>query len=556
MLTYHRVPKHFVCGANICCLVKVAFLSALIALPLFAQENSSGVALERATSAKELAQHAVERAEASQTIAQRAEAAAQEAMVASKNALELSDRRFEAIQFLLYIMTGITGAFVVITSVFETVRRRTEQSRFEQLLRRQDKIDTVQFDLGQKVLGKFDESFQSQIDSISKLGSVVDLVSKTFEIQNRASAEQIALIKKVEELTNIVTKQREAYLHQFDKVHEDLMSFNNLSRMAWTKIGLEEQNLITRAQLKFETIDEFVLSDVPQHERVPHVCYLLGISTFYRNDIITSLDYFRRAIKLYDELGDNEERKTSQHHYPYAFSHHYLGVIEKSWWDKAIPLDLNKQKAKQYLERASEMLGGKEGEILTPLTLAEVLSYIPGERALARDHIMRCVADIGKREGGGGLDLNQYALLSRAHLLLGNLDYFEACWEAALDNYALSTQKVENYFYGYFSQAQVAQKLGRPEAIAVYREGLRALQASAALDKPELTTRGTLLAWSAIAAHSTNDPRKNEYLSLFKTFIHQVRQVGNRIPLFFCPITKLPVTHQELHDNVLNEVRA
>jgi hypothetical protein len=61
-----------------------------------------------------------------------------------------------------------------------------------------------------------------------------------------------------------------------------------------------------------------------------------------------------------------------------------------------------------------------------------------------------------------------------------------------------------------------------------------------------VTTRGTNLAWAAIGAHLSGDDRKVEYANKFFQAMGQVRKVGDRVPLFFDPVTKVLVTAETL----------
>lgn len=510
----------------------------------FAQSSNADevtkIANERANRALETSEKAFEKA-------LDAEKVAQEALSNSQIATVLSNERFTTIRDLLYILSIVMGIFLIITSLYEFNRRKIEQTRYNELMERQKQFDNIQIQLGQKSVDKFDLSFQSQVDSISKLGSIIALVEKTFENQSKASGELVGLIKDVEKLRGIIENQKLFNIAQFDKLYSDLLPFTKLSRMEWAWITREEQIHIERALSRFETIDEMTLNEIKEREKLPHTCYLLGVGAFYRNDIITALNYLRKAIEKYDELGGFNNIKNTEHHFPYAFSHHFLGILEKSWWHDAVSLDVNKQKAKEYLEKAKIMLETKEGEFLTPVTYAEVLTYIEAERENARQQLQICLNELQKVEKK---DKNQKSLISRIFLYLGNIDYLNNDLDSAYEFYKRAINNNEDNFYAWFSKGSLSQELEKNDFTSDYKTGLELLNKSSALTKPEITTHVTLLAWAVIATVGIHDKNEEDYKIQFKTSINRVRRVGSRIPLFFGPISKQLVNHEKLFQEV------
>src|SRR5260370_40851859 len=86
------------------------------------------------------------------------------------------------------------SVFLVGVSVAESRRRKTEQERFDLILRRQDRFDDMtasaatqqgrlvanQISLGENVLLRSDEVLQKQIETMTKLGDVIKLVEEIF----------------------------------------------------------------------------------------------------------------------------------------------------------------------------------------------------------------------------------------------------------------------------------------------------------------------------------------------------------------------------------------
>lgn len=492
---------------------------------------------------EERAKRALETSDKAYEKALEAEKIAIEAQSSSQLATQLSNERFVSIRDLLYILSIVMGVFLIITSLYEFNRRKIEQARYDEFMQRQKQFDAIQIELGKKSVESFDESFKSQVDSISKLGSIIALVEKTFENQSKASEDIVDLSNQVANFNKIFEKQKNFNILQFNHLYNDLLPFTKMSRMEWTWITHEEQIHIERALSRFETLDELILNDMESPERIPHTCYLLGIGAFYRNDVITAINYLKKAIKKYDELGGFNSLKNTEYHFPYIFSHHFLGIIEKNWWDNTIPLDVNTQKAKEYLNKAKILLEGREGELLTPVTYAEVLSYIEAERQSARDELDRCLKELQKLKKR---DSNQNSLESRIYLYYGNLDYLDNKFENAYKFYEQAIKSNINNYYAWFSKGILAQKLKIDSYSDDFKKGLEFLHKSSALSKPEITIHVTLLAWASIASSQIHDRYEDDYKIKFETAINRIHRVGSRIPLFFGPVSKHLLKHEEL----------
>ena len=89
------------------------------------------------------------------------------------------------------------------------------------------------------------------------------------------------------------------------------------------------------------------------------------------------------------------------------------------------------------------------------------------------------------------------------------------------------------------------------EKMKLYQKGLAALEASDALRKKENVVRVIAIAWAAVAAHELADQQKrDQYCISFQAAGTEIRAVGHRVLLFFCPITKNLVSFEELSKNI------
>lgn len=186
---------------------------------------------------------------------------------------------------------------------------------------------------------------------------------------------------------------------------------------------------------------------------------------------------------------------------------------------------------------------GKKGEFLTPLTLAEVLSYTERERHLAQEKLEVLIKEFGLVQN---LDGNQQALQQRAYLILGNLEFLDRRYDEARGRYDDVLKINEHNAYAILSKAQVAAINNPENKIGLYQQGLTALEKTGAINKHEITGRVLALAWAIIAAHEIGDHREEKYWNEFEKDSKDIRKVADREPMFFCPIAKTLVKFEEL----------
>ncbi|MFA5363419.1 MAG: hypothetical protein WC335_09335 [Candidatus Omnitrophota bacterium] len=508
----------------------IPILLFLVTSPVFvASAQSPDVSIERANQAKEDSLRALEQVEKAQETAHRAEIIAEKAFAESKNIADVSERIFGKVQMFLYIILGIFGIIQGVSLFSEFKRRRVEESRFQDI-------------------------FDKQIESLGKLGQVIDTVKQAFSIQIKESEAKEEYLKKAKELEETLKGYFKDYMGQFDRIDMEIESFKKLSRLEWVSISDEQRNLAKSARASFDTIPKSVFSKIDDQSRLGEMSYQLGVSAFYDNDIIAASDLLERAKAVYDKLG--ESIRTTRHRNPYAFCHHFLGLIEKNWCRNGMTIEASLEKAKEYLKRATEILGQDPMELLSPLTLAEIQSYLAHNREDAYSLIQDCIKKTDDlKNTGKKLNPNQQNLLVRAYLLKGNLEYIKTNYETSKNSYVSALNEKPGNFYALFSQGLVSLKLKPSDAKILFRESLNSFRGSNLLNKPELTTRGTILAQAVIAAHYSDDSKKDDYLNLFRNLLNRTLQVGDRNPLFFSPTTKKLVTAEQLRNEVVEECK-
>jgi tetratricopeptide (TPR) repeat protein len=409
-----------------------------------------------------------------------------------------------------------------------------------------------QIALTDNFLKRSEEVLSKQIDGMVKLGGVIELVKRTFEMQLTRVGDVDTLSRRVERALGQISVLTDHFRRQYDLVCNLMMGFKGHSRIAWTRLTPQEEVAATRALTTFETIPESVVESILTEDggknryRMAFIYQLLGVSAYYTNDVDAAMRNLEKALKIYGEQDAPAEYLFSQ-----AFCSHFLGVAEKNWCHLDRPPEANLSSAKKHLEDAARRLSTKEGEFLTPITLAEVLSYSEQNRAAAKAELDKIIS---RFESLKERDENQKALFARACLLRGDIEYLNKDLLSACEWYQRSSQINPQSAYAVLSLAQSTPSSdGRSSD---FKRGLELLEGSTGpLSKRETSVRLTAVAWAIIAAHDIGDTAKRErYLRELDAAKSSVRPVGGRALLFFCPITKTQVMLQQLQEVILETV--
>jgi hypothetical protein len=504
----------------------------------------------------------------------------------ANSAIDAANRRFDAVEKIVYLFSAMASVFLIAVAVAEFLRRKAEQERFDIILRRQDRFDEMtaaaatqqsrlvdnQISLGESVLLRSDEVLQRQIDTMIKMGDVIKLVEEIFDSRMKQEQGRETLQKELADIKKKLeqdAKNAQAQLH--DLVITPALALADLRRSDWPTLSEEERNAAATARMTFRNTSAEVLDEAIKDKRlvIAQVHYVLGVSAYYSNDISEALRLLHAARKLYEGV---EGELPAEHRRPAAFSYYYLGLIEKNWWRTGRPIEENFRDARHFLEEADRRHKAND-EFLTPLTLIEVESYIDGERFSAMSRLEVVSKNFKELDEKNLLDIHR-SLRQRAYLLRGNLNLFQreasaaraafsaaSIWWFAVDDSGKKTETMDpkrkdalrqNAFallsIGEMSRSPSANEAVSPNgaARADLQQGLRLLINARALDKPELTTRGSNLAWAAIASHLISDEHRAEYAAKFFQAMARARKVGDRIPLFFDPISKMLITAESL----------
>ena len=135
-------------------------------------------------------------------------------------------------------------------------------------------------------------------------------------------------------------------------------------------------------------------------------------------------------------------------------------MIQKNWGD------LREARREIGISMSYE---DRVGEFLTPVTQAEIHSYLPGDEETCLNeltallHRIRAVEDDVKKRGKE-LDANQRRLRNRMLVLAGNVHFIGQEFDQALAQYTQAIACQSNDYYALVSAAQCEQNLGDPNS--------------------------------------------------------------------------------------------
>ena len=414
---------------------------------------------------------------------------------------------------------------------------------------RDEKYANQQFQLGENVLSHSSGILTQQIQNIEKLGAVIDLVRKTFQLQHEREEKQINVAAQLDETNKLLDQFKNDYQKKYADAAKLILNFKDVKAMEWPSLQDEAQNIATRARSKFEDVSSFVLQE--EKKKNPYIFakvhQLIGISAYYSNDIALAFDHLHEADSIYQSNPPRPEDTMSR-----AYTKHFLGIAEKNWQLEDSATGSNIEVAQRHLSEAFEVVKEEKRQFLIPVTLAEVLSYRPEQQQKASkliDTILNRFGEITKSET---LDGNQRSLLVRLYLLKGNLALKASLTKEASDSYKQASSEDSNSPFAHLSLAHSLPLENLPIAKEHWEKGLQLLDHSGSTKKREITTRVTALVWAVIAAHNCNDAAtKEKYFKGLESTGKNIHSIANRVPLFFSPLSKDIVKFAELKNDLL-----
>jgi tetratricopeptide (TPR) repeat protein len=449
-----------------------------------------------------------------------------------------AEKRFDDFSKIFTYLGAFITIFVLILTIFSIYQGLQHHKDY---LRERAFYEQHQ----QENLKREGNILSEQIDNMHKLGGVIDLVEKSFNLKFSQEQKMEDLYEDLKKNSEILDSIIEDGEKKYAEVARDILSLETVKAMKWPSLPDESLNMAEKAGNKFDSIILPVLQRQEKKEKYEFakVLQLLGISAFYSNHIDYALVKLGQADSIY------KEDTPDKHKYSRAYTKHFLGVIVKNWRIETSVKGSNIEEARQYLSEAYEIIKRDPDQFLIPVTLAEVLSYLEERQQEASELIDEIFARFN-RIPKSGMDENQRSLFLRLHLLKGNLALKSGKINEACGLYEQAFNEDQSNAFAHLSFAHALSQDEAVKAREHWENGLKLL--SMATKKREITTRVTALVWGIVAAHNLgNENNKDDYIKDLKSIEINIHGIGGRLPLFFSPLSKQLLNLSDIKNELL-----
>jgi len=433
-----------------------------------------------------------------------------------KTISERSDKAFKLLECVGVLAAGL----LVFFSIRDIILRREEWKR-------QQSIDGQQF------------------AAVQNVNSVIEVVQQTlaFRLQQERS-----VAEAFQEITRIKNERERIKEQKVTQAHAILEHFKKMSRMQFAALTDEQYKRGTRLKGLVNDLDD--LLEEHDSEDMGDLLYTCGIIGYYDNDVIEAKTYLDRAARCRASDHEGELITNDSYRNKFAFIHYFRALIHKNWGDLS--------EAQHEIEQSVKLLETQESEFLTPVTKAEILSYIVGDEMRCRIELEKLVERINALEaslknGGKELNTNQLRLHNRMLVIWGNTYFQGNSFKEALDKYNMAVELNSNDYYALASAAQCFGALGNNDsAEKYYRQSLDAIERSGDFRKKrERITRAVIAVTASNAAKYCGDSKyREQYAQDARELLSGNLTVDGMSPKFFSPATKRLVSATEL----LNEL--
>jgi len=485
---------------------------------------------------------------------------------------QMKDRNelFHELNQFFWLITGLAAVGSVLT--FLALFRERFSERDKTLAKNEMKFSNAMAE-------HTEQAAQAQIQNLVHVSGLIKFVHDAFDLQEKQKqaldelrqkqeagfTDQIAQLTqalKAEQQREEARKRREDdrkrdAIAKYDHVVEMMGTLESIQALEWPTLPTHLLRLAENARLELETIDRDLLKGLIEAKPNEHASMLqrMGVAAYYDfYQIGIALDLLGAAERLFDtSIADETFNKAR------AYTQHFLAIIEKNWCLKGNSIGSNLDKAAQRLRKAIAVLGDEPGHFLTPVTLAEVLSYRGEAERGAACEVLNGIFDRVERIQVAHLDGNQSALHTRALLLRGNIEFHIA---AAMtpsevpsgsrvwyDKAAVTGSKNP---YVILSLARASEPFlpstGKTAAdnVGLWTKGFDALTRSDVLRKQEMTQRVTALAWAILCASRIGAREEEARYRAELASARAAKIISGRFPLYFSPLRMTIVPYETL----------
>ncbi len=458
---------------------------------------------------------------------------------------------YKLIQFAVLLTTVVLAFFSIRDFLFrskEAQRQRGIDEIVKETMKLQNTIVGQQVSFGglQLKAAETAATSEKQFDPVKNVGEVINVVQQTLAFrleQEKIFADTIKEIQHIKEERERIRRQK----------YESAVGINDyfktMNRMQFAALAPEQYKRGIKLQGLVNELDdylnekEFRENDFQLGGSLQYTC---GVIAYYDNDVVEAKMRFDLAAKYLAKDHEAELQTNDEYRFRFAFLHYFRALIQKNWGELS--------EALHEIELSTKFLANKPGELLSPVTKAEIRSYILGEEKRTQTECQALLSKISQlddalKNSGKKLDTNQMRLRNRTLLLLGNMYFVNQDFQNALGRYSEALQFSPNDYYALASAAQCHRPLGDDRSAEdKFRACLDAIERSGDLRrKRERITLAGIAVLGAITAKGCGDnARYEQYARDARDMLAGNLDVDGMSPKFFSPSTKRLVSPADL----------
>jgi tetratricopeptide (TPR) repeat protein len=461
-----------------------------------------------------------------------------------KSINDRSESLYKLLQFIAVIAAVLLGVFSIrdiIVRWRDGTRRKSIDEIVMELMNLQKTAAQQQLDFGMIRLKETESTLKQQVESVKNVNDVIEVVRRT--LQFRLDQEEI-VAKTIAEIERMNEKDKKVKGQKLATAISILDHFKTMSRMEFASLTEEQQKRGVRLQRLVNELEEFLGGEDSQI--VTSLLYTCGVVAYYDNDVIEAKSYLDRAAKTRARDHDGELETNQDYRQRFGLIHYFRALIQKNWGELS--------EAQYEIDQSEKLLKGNQGELLTPVTKAEILSYIKGQEEDCRTQLSNLLQktenlEAALKKENKDLNPNQVRLRNRMLGLYGNTYFVQHKFAEALAQYTKAIGFSSSDYFALASAAQCERALKNEEAASRhFRICLEAIEHSGDFRrKRERLTRAVIATTAAIAARGCHDPeREEEYSREARNLLIGNLSVDGMLPKFFSPSTKRLVSAAEL----------
>lgn len=477
----------------------------------------------------------------------RLEERTESALALTNQRMQTVNERSEISTRILYLASILGGFMILFFSIrdwylrsSETQRQRSIDEIVKETMKLQKEATSMQLQFGKLQLSEAETGLRQQGEGLQKVNQVIEVVNRTlaFRLQQE---EKFA--KTIEEIERMKVEQHEKKKQKLAQAIAINDHFKRMSRMEYASLTDEQYRRGLRLQRLVNESEELLGEE--HYLVVGSLLYDCGVIAYYDNDVVEAKAYLDRAAACRAPDHDAQIEANEGYRRRFSFVHFFRALIQKNWGDLA--------EARREID-LSMSYETREGEFLTPVTRAEILSYLPIDEEPCMKELsgllsrMRAVeADL--RNKGLELDANQQKLRNRMLMLSGNIHFIRKELGPALAQYEEAIRLHAGDYYALGSAGQCLSELGDAGRARVrFQECLAAIERSGDFRrKREHITRAVIAVTAVQAAKGSADPKAREQWARdARDLLSGNLNVDGLSPKFFSPATKRQASAEEL----------